>query len=69
MSDYLLETEEDRCIRKFSVINLFVLFLLLCIYKIFAVIGFGYFTFRNIERPNCYADATTTIPKSQRENV
>ena len=68
MEDYLTETEHDRCIRKFSMINLLIVFVLYCGYILFAAVGFGYYTFHNFDKAHCYADANTTIPKSTRSN-
>ena len=62
MGDYLKETKHDRFIRKFSMISILVIFVLVCNYKCFAAIGFGYYTFGNFDRLHCYADSSSIMP-------
>ena len=34
--------------------------------KIYAIVGFGYYTFRPVERPNCFASSGSSAPSSSR---
>ena len=52
---YNQESENDRRLRKWTMINILILLFLFGLFKIFALIGNGYYTFRRVDRNDCYA--------------
>ena len=59
------ETDNDRCIRKYTMCNILIVLLLLTIYKLYILIGFGYYTFKHQNREDCYADVESRKPVSE----
>ena len=49
------ESENDRRLRKYTMINILIFLFLFGLFKIFALIGNGYYTFRRVDRADCYA--------------
>eukprot|EP00355_Strombidium_rassoulzadegani_P004227 CAMPEP_0168621716 /NCGR_PEP_ID=MMETSP0449_2-20121227/7856_1 /TAXON_ID=1082188 /ORGANISM="Strombidium rassoulzadegani, Strain ras09" /LENGTH=64 /DNA_ID=CAMNT_0008662881 /DNA_START=31 /DNA_END=225 /DNA_ORIENTATION=- len=49
-------------------ISLLLLCLLLAVYKVMVLMGFGYLTFRRVERPDCYANNDSIKPNPNRED-
>ena len=47
-------------------INILILLLFLGIYKVFVLIGFGYYTFRHDDKPDCYAPDDSRTPQFKR---
>ncbi len=52
---YNQESENDRRLRKCTMIDILILIFLFGLFKIFALIGNGYFTFRRVDRPDCFS--------------
>ena len=40
------ESDNDRCIRKYTMTNILVLSITVTIYKLFVLISFGFYTFK-----------------------
>ena len=47
-------------------INILILVVFIGIFKVFVLIGFGYYTFRHSDKPDCYAPEDSTKPTSKR---
>ena len=47
-------------------INIIILLLLIALFKIFVIVGSGYYTFRKVDRPDCYASEDNDKPTSKR---
>jgi hypothetical protein len=60
------DTINDRFIRKCTMINIIILLLIIALYKIFVLVGCGYYTFRKVDRPDCYASEESEKPTSKR---
>lgn len=58
------ETEQDRCIRKYTMSNILLFIFAIIIYKLFILIGFGYHTFQHHNHEDCYADLESKRPVS-----
>lgn len=41
------ETDNDRCIRKYTMTNILVFLIVVSIYKVFILISFGFYTFKS----------------------
>ena len=52
---YDQESESDRRIRKWTMINILIFLFLFGLFKIFALFGNGYYTFRRVDRADCYS--------------
>ena len=61
-----METSHDRCIRKCTMINILILLILLGIFKTVVLFGFGYYTFRDVDKPDCYAPDDSKVPQNKR---
>ena len=68
--DYQQDTEHDKCIRKCTTINILLVILFFAIFKLFVLIGNGYYTFRRVDRSDCFAqqDSHKPIPHRQEES-
>ena len=47
-------------------INIIILLLIIALYKIFVLVGCGYYTFRKVDRPDCFASEESEKPTSKR---
>eukprot|EP00356_Strombidium_inclinatum_P006563 CAMPEP_0170493940 /NCGR_PEP_ID=MMETSP0208-20121228/14357_1 /TAXON_ID=197538 /ORGANISM="Strombidium inclinatum, Strain S3" /LENGTH=213 /DNA_ID=CAMNT_0010769925 /DNA_START=1 /DNA_END=638 /DNA_ORIENTATION=- len=66
--DYHQESKADKRVRKCTMINIIILFLAIGLLKLLVLIGFGYFTFRRVDRPDCYASSEKDKPSPSRED-
>ena len=49
-------------------VNILIWLILFIIFKLLVIIGYGYYSFRHVERPDCYASADNERPSSRKED-
>ena len=49
-------------------VNILIWLVLFIIFKLLVIVGYGYYTYRHVDRPECYASPDNDHPSSKRED-
>ena len=47
-------------------VNILIFLILLGVFKLFVLVGYGYYTFRRVDRPDCYGNSDSGQPSPSR---
>ena len=49
-------------------VNILIWLILFIIFKLLIIIGYGYYSFRHVDRPDCYASPDNDKPSNRKED-